>query len=119
MFTELLNNVNIDIGRGTAQAIGAIVLCLAVVGLCRRVWGRCRRFGVHVEREGAISIARGLAQMVFVGIVLAALLHGSLLVGAVILLAMTFNAPVALLLDEPTSALDEASSRAIEELLLD
>jgi putative ABC transport system ATP-binding protein len=29
------------------------------------------------------------------------------------------NAPVALLLDEPTSALDEASSRAIEELLLD
>ena len=28
------------------------------------------------------------------------------------------NAPVALLLDEPTSALDEASSRAIEELLL-
>jgi len=87
MFTELLNNVNIDIGRGTAQAIGAIVLCLAVVGLCRR-------FGVHVEREGAISIARGLAQMVFVGIVLAALLHGSLLVGAVILLAMTFAAAV-------------------------
>ena len=28
------------------------------------------------------------------------------------------NAPVALLLDEPTSALDEASSRAIEEVLL-
>jgi len=28
------------------------------------------------------------------------------------------NAPVALLLDEPTSALDEASSRAIEGLLL-
>ena len=59
MFTELLNNVNIDIGRGTAQAIGAIVLCLAVVGLCRR-------FGVHVEREGVVSIARGLGQMVFV-----------------------------------------------------
>jgi putative ABC transport system permease protein len=87
MFTELLNNANIDIGRGTAQAIGAIVLCLAVVGLCRR-------FRVHVEREAAISIARGLAQMVLVGVVLAALLHGSLLVGVVILLAMTFAAAV-------------------------
>ena len=87
MFTELLNNVNIDIGRGAAQAIGAIVLCLAVVGLCRR-------FGVHVEREAAISIARGLAQMIFVGIVLAALLHGSLLIGALILVAMTFAAAV-------------------------
>jgi len=87
MLTELPNNVNIDIGRGVAQAIGAIVLCLAVVGLCRR-------FGVRVEREAAISIVRGLVQMVFVGIVLAALLHGSLLVGAMILLAMTFAAAV-------------------------
>jgi UDP-glucose/iron transport system permease protein len=87
MLTELPNNVNIDIGRGIAQAIGAIVLCLAVVGLCRR-------FGVRVEREAAISIVRGLVQMVFVGIVLAALLHGSLLVGAMILLAMTFAAAV-------------------------
>lgn len=85
MLTELLNNVNTDIGRGMAQAAGAIVLCLAVVGLCRR-------FGVHVERETAISITRGLVQMVFVGIVLAALLHGSVLVGAMILLAMTVAA---------------------------
>ena len=82
MLTELLNSVNSDIARGMAQAAGAIVLCLAVVGLCRQ-------FAVHVERETAISIARGLVQMVFVGIVLAALLHGSLLVGAMILLAMT------------------------------
>ena len=87
MLTELLNNVNSDIARGMAQAAGAIVLCLAVVGLCRQ-------FAVHVERETAISIARGLVQMVFVGIVLAALLHGSLLVGAMILLAMTFAAAV-------------------------
>jgi putative ABC transport system permease protein len=87
MLTELLNNVNIDIGKGMAQAAGAIVLCVAVVGLCRR-------FGVHVERETAISMARGLVQMVFVGIVLTALLHGSLLVGALILLAMTFAAAV-------------------------
>ena len=67
MLTELLNNVNSDIAMGMAQAAGAIVLCLAVVGLCRQ-------FAVHVERETAISIARGLLQMVFVGIVLAALL---------------------------------------------
>ena len=87
MLTELLSNVNSDIARGMAQAAGAIVLCLAVVGLCRQ-------FAVHVERETAISIARGLVQMVFVGIVLAALLHGSLLVGAMILLAMTFAAAV-------------------------
>lgn len=87
MLTELLSNVNSDVARGMAQAAGAIVLCLAVVGLCRQ-------FAVHVERETAISIARGLLQMVFVGIVLAALLHGSLLVGAMILLTMTFAAAV-------------------------
>ena len=79
--------MNSDVARGMAQAAGAIVLCLAVVGLCRQ-------FAVHVERETAISIARGLLQMVFVGIVLAALLHGSMLVGAMILLAMTFAAAV-------------------------
>jgi putative ABC transport system permease protein len=63
------------------------VLCAAVVLLCRR-------FAVHVERETAISLARGLVQMVFVGVVLAVLLHGNLLVGMLILLAMTFAAAV-------------------------
>jgi putative ABC transport system permease protein len=58
------------------------------------VVGLCRHFGVRVERETAISIARGFVQMVFVGIVLAVLLHGSLLIGATILLAMTFAAAV-------------------------
>src|ERR1700730_7767895 len=87
MLTELLNGLNNDIARGMFEAGGAIVLCAGVVLLCRR-------FSVHVERETAISIARGLVQMVFVGIVLAALLHGSLLVGAMILLAMTFAAAV-------------------------
>jgi putative ABC transport system permease protein len=85
MLTELFNNVNSDIARGMVQAAGAIVLCLAVVGLCRQ-------FAVHIERETAVSIARGLLQMVFVGIVLAALLHGSLRVGAIILLAMILAA---------------------------
>jgi putative ABC transport system permease protein len=85
MFAELLNNLSNTIVMGLAQAAGAIVLCMAVVIACRR-------FAVHVEREAAISIARGLVQMVFVGVVLAVLLHGSLLVGVLILLAMTVAA---------------------------
>src|SRR5260370_3633757 len=72
---------------GMAQAAGAIVLCAAVVLLCR--W-----FAVHVERETAISMVRGLVQMVFVGLVLAVLLHGNLPVGVLILLGMTFAAAV-------------------------
>jgi putative ABC transport system permease protein len=84
---ELLNNLNSDVLMGMAQAAGAIVLCAAVVVLCR--W-----FAVHVEREAAISLARGLVQMIFVGVVLAVLLHGSLLIGVLILLAMTFAAAV-------------------------
>ena len=87
MIAELLNNLNTDIVMGMAQAAGAIGLCAVVVLLCRR-------FAVHVERETAISVARGLVQMVFVGMVLAALLHGNLLVGVLILLAMTFAAAV-------------------------
>jgi putative ABC transport system permease protein len=87
MFVELLNDLTSDLVVGLAQAAGAIVLCLAVVFACRR-------FAVHVEREAAVSIARGLVQMVLVGAVLAVLLHGSLLVGVLILLAMTAAAAV-------------------------
>src|SRR3977135_280964 len=72
---------------GMAQAAGAIALCAVVVLLCRR-------FAVHVERETAISVARGLVQMVLVGMVLAVLLHENLLVGVLILLAMTLAAAV-------------------------
>jgi putative ABC transport system permease protein len=85
MLAELVNNRGGDFAMGLAQAAGAIVLCLAVVMACRR-------FAVHLEREAAVSIARGLIQMVLVGGVLALLLHGSLLVGALILLAMTVAA---------------------------
>jgi putative ABC transport system permease protein len=87
VIAELLSNLNGSVVMGMAQAAGAIALCAAVVLLCRR-------FAVHVEREAAISVARGLVQMVFVGVVLAVLLHGNLLVGALILLAMTFAAAV-------------------------
>jgi putative ABC transport system permease protein len=87
MFTELLDILSGDLATGLTQAAGAIVLCLVVVLACR-----C--FAVHVEREAAISIARGLVQMVLVGVVLGLLLHGTLLVGMLILLAMTVAAAV-------------------------
>jgi putative ABC transport system permease protein len=70
---------------GMAQALCAIVICLGVVLLCRR-------FAVHVERETITSLARGLVQMVAVGVVLAVLLHGNLMIATLILLGMTFAA---------------------------
>ena len=81
MPADLLNAVSGDVMLGLAQAAGAIVLCAAVVALCG--W-----FSVHVEREAALAIARGLVQMVAVGMVLAALLSATLWVGALILVAM-------------------------------
>ena len=87
MLTELMHSLSNDVAIGLAQAVGAIVLCLAVVLVCRR-------FTVHVERETVISLARGLVQMAFAGMVLALLLHGNLLVGAIILLSMMFAAAV-------------------------
>jgi len=87
MLADLLNHLGGNVPVGLAQAAGAIVLCLAVIVLCRR-------FAVRVEREALVSIARGLVQMVAVGIVLALLLRGSLLVGMLILLGMTVAAAV-------------------------
>ncbi len=87
MPVDLLNYLSSHIIVGMAQAAGAVALCMAVVVLCRR-------FAVHAEREAAISIARGLVQMVFVGVALALLLRGSLLIGALILLLMMVAAAV-------------------------
>jgi UDP-glucose/iron transport system permease protein len=84
---EFLNSLDRNVVLGLAQAAAAIALCLVVVVLCRR-------FQVHVERETVISLVRGLAQMVAVGVVLALLLHGDLLIAVLILLAMTFAAAV-------------------------
>ncbi len=81
MPADLINTLSGDVMLGLAQAAGAIALCAAVIALCG--W-----FSVHVEREAAISIGRGLVQMVLVGMVLAALLKSALLIGALILLAM-------------------------------
>lgn len=87
MLTDVVLSLNGNLTLGVAQAAGAIALCAAVVVLCRQ-------FAVHVEREAALSIARGLVQMVFVGMVLALLLHSGLLIGGVILLLMTGAAAV-------------------------
>jgi putative ABC transport system permease protein len=87
MFTELMRSLHSDVAVGLSQAGSAIVVCVAVVFLCRR-------FEVHVEREAAVSLVRGLVQMALVGEIVALLLHGSLLVGMLILLCMTFAAAV-------------------------
>src|ERR1700761_4162086 len=87
MMIELQNSIGRDVLMGLAQAVGAIALCAAVVLLCR--WQ-----SVRVEREAAVSIARGLVQMVLVGMVLAFLRHGSVLIGCLILLTMTIAAAV-------------------------
>lgn len=85
MLAELQNHISSDVLMGLAQAAAAIALCAAVVAVCG--WQ-----SVHVEREAAVSMARGLVQMVLVGVVLAVLLHGSLLIGSLILFAMTIAA---------------------------
>ena len=54
---EFLVSLDRNVAVGMAQAAAAIALCLGVVVLCRR-------FAVHVERETAVSLARGLMQMV-------------------------------------------------------
>jgi putative ABC transport system permease protein len=87
MIAELQKSIGNDVLTGLAQAAGAVALCAAVVLLCR--W-----HAVRVEREAAISMVRGLVQMVLVGMVLALLLHGSLLVGSLILFTMTIAAAI-------------------------
>lgn len=87
MISDAFGHLDGHLMMGLVQAASAIVVCLAVVIVCRR-------FAVHVEREAAVSIARGLVQMVVVGMVLALLLHGHLLVGGAILLLMTGAAAV-------------------------
>ena len=62
MIAELRNNIGSDVLLGLAQAIGAIVLCAAVVLLCRL-------HAVRVEREAAVSLARGLVALMPVAIV--------------------------------------------------
>ncbi len=87
MPTDLPDLLGSKVMLGMGQAACAIGICLSVIVFCR--W-----FAVRVEREALIAIARGLVQMVAVGVALALLLHGSLAVGMLILLAMTAAAAV-------------------------
>lgn len=87
MPADLMSYLDAGVWTGLGQAGGAIVLCAAVVLLCRV-------YQVRVAREAAVSLLRGLVQMVLVGCVLAVLLRGSLLIGALILLGMMGAAAV-------------------------
>src|SRR6201995_3585771 len=81
MLIEVLNHMNFPVMTGLIQAAVAVVLVAAVVILCR--WS-----SVHVEREAAAALARGFAQMLTVGMVLALLLNGHLSIGLLILALM-------------------------------
>jgi putative ABC transport system permease protein len=76
-----------DVIAGLAQAAAAVACCLIVVFLCRS-------FAVHVEREAVLSLARGFVQMIAVGVVLALLLRGTVLIAILILIGMTFAAAI-------------------------
>jgi putative ABC transport system permease protein len=82
MWSDLIGSNTAQLELGLMQAASAAALCIAVVMACR--W-----YEVSALGETAVSLIRGLAQMILAGIVLAVLLTGSLLVGALILLAMT------------------------------
>lgn len=66
---------------GIAQAIFATLLALLVIGLTR--WQ-----SLQMEMDLAVSILRGLAQIVLVGIILTFVLQGSAGIGAAILCLM-------------------------------
>jgi putative ABC transport system permease protein len=83
----LLNSLNDNVVMGMAQAAAAIALCLAVVVLCHR-------FAVHVERETALSLARGLVQMVAVGVSATCFSPGSLKWSATAWRIMSSSAPM-------------------------
>jgi putative ABC transport system permease protein len=82
MLAEIVQRLGGDVVTGIAQAGGAAVLCLATAFVCRR-------FAVQVTRETVVSLVRGFVQIALVGMVLALLLGGDLLVSGAILLVMT------------------------------
>jgi len=81
MPVDLANRFGTEVLVGAAQAGGATVLCLAAIWLCRR-------FAVHVERETVVSLVRGFVQIALVGLIIALLLGGNVLVSGLLLLAM-------------------------------
>ncbi len=87
MLSDLPELLGGKVMLGMGQAASTIGICLAVIVFCRL-------FAVRVEREALVAIARGLVQMIAVGVALALLLHGRLAIGMLILLAMTAAAAV-------------------------
>lgn len=83
----LTNIIDHQVLVGVAQAAAAACLALVVVAVCRR-------FDVNVGRETTVSLIRGLIQMAIVGVLLAVLLKGNLLIGSAILCAMVVAAAV-------------------------
>ena len=86
----MLNNlIQNQLVLGIAQAGTALLLSLLVIALTR--WQ-----SLHMEAELLVSIVRGLAQIVLVGVVLVVVLKGPLAIGALVLaLMMVFAAMIA------------------------
>jgi putative ABC transport system permease protein len=82
MLRTLFHN---QVALGFAQA-GAVSLAAFVMAMV------ARRVGIHLVREVAVALARGLVQIVAVGSVLILLLRGPQAVGFAVLAAMTVAA---------------------------
>ena len=82
----MLNRLFTDpLQLGLAQALAAAIVAYAVVLVAR---GR----QIHLEREGAIALVRGLVQIVAVGSLLVLLLHAARWTGALLLAGMILAA---------------------------
>jgi putative ABC transport system permease protein len=71
-----------EITLGLAQAAISMVLALVVVALARMQ-------EIHLEKETAVALIRGLVQVVIVGVLLVLLLQGPGFTSAIVLLLMT------------------------------
>jgi putative ABC transport system permease protein len=74
-----------EISLGLAQAAISILLALGVVALARMQ-------EIHLERETAVALVRGLVQVVVVGVLLVLLLQGPGFTSGIVLLLMTLAA---------------------------
>jgi putative ABC transport system permease protein len=74
-----------QLALGLTQAVIAVALALVTVWLANRQ-------AIHVERDTAVALVRGIAQMVAVGLLLAVLLRGPNWTAWLVLTAMGFFA---------------------------
>jgi len=78
MLNQLFND---PIALRTAQVVGAAAFALVVAFLARRQ-------GIHLQREAAIALVRGITQIVIVGLLLTFVLGGAQWLSAFLLLGM-------------------------------